>query len=183
METPTAKDYIELLNNTNRLYVLLGVGITLIVLSIFYPFFVPFAFLVSFCFLDVVGFKTFSESADELYYHGYVLNNDAKILAKRMIPAYRILQATIQVSLLLVITLHFGLIYAMAAEILHWFAVQDLLYYWTVNVPLPKTWTWLHWTPFGILDGNLTNGQVITMSVLGLLISIVLLIIKYINDK
>jgi hypothetical protein len=175
MKTPTFKDYIELFNNTNRLYVLAAIFIISLIVSIFVvPYTIPIAFVSIFCFIDVVGFKHFSECGDVLICSAQ--HPSDLIKAQRVLPAYRILQVTLQISFLTLILTNFGILYVIASETLHWFGVQDILYYWTVKQKHPYIWGWLHWTPFGIIAGDLKNSVVILQSIIGILISILLIV-------
>lgn len=188
---PTIKDYVFMFDSTKRLYSLLVLSTLFTGASFFFPYVVPLAFLCFFCLIDVIGFQHFSLIGSVPYGvqdTGYWdssehLPNSMKKLSRVILPAYRILQGTINIFLLLVIWLYFGFWFMIASEVLQWFGLQDLLYYWVVDEPLPKTWTWLHWTPFGLFDGDLSNGQVITQGVLGLIIAIGIMLIQHYKTK
>jgi hypothetical protein len=103
---------------------------------------------------------------------------DATILA-----AYRVIQNMFDYLLFAFIWIVWSWKYALVGAVLKWFAWQDLLFYWVVKYPLPSVWTWLSWTPWGLLNlvfknrRELKNSEVLAQAVVGLVIGVVLLFI------
>lgn len=95
---------------------------------------------------------------------------------KVIIRSYRITQIMFDITLLIVIYVIFSPIIALSSAILKLFGVQDLLYYFFLQMKLPEQWTWLRWTPFGLFKKKFSKHIVIGQAFLGIVISSLLLI-------
>jgi hypothetical protein len=100
-------------------------------------------------------------------------------LGYSVLVAYRIIQNFFDYTLLVLIWVLFGFKFAFAGWVLKMFAVQDILFYKVLGIKLPKVWTWLKWTPFGLLENlvrgkGLENWLVLVQASLGFLIYILI---------
>jgi len=119
--------------------------------------------LILFTMYDLVGWEAVSP------YYGSDRN---------LVMSYRVLQHVFLLALVALTWGLFGWMVAAAWLLVWWFGGADLLYYWIGRYPLPRTsWTWLRWTPYGIVKGNLSTPDVLSQAGVGLLVAIVGLIL------
>jgi len=112
--------------------------------------------------LAVIGFNLVFNAFDLLGYRNVLQSDLYSILNEAggaELPSYRIMQFLFQAALLAVIYFMFGWTITLCAELLHWCGFQDLLYYKVGGYKMPGTWTWLTWTPLGIIKGNVTDSE------------------------
>jgi hypothetical protein len=100
-------------------------------------------------------------------------------LGYSVLVAYRIIQNFFDYTLLVLIWVLFGFKFAFAGWVLKMFGLQDILFYGVLDIEPPKVWTWLKWTPFGLLENlirgkGLENWLVIVQAGLGFLIYILI---------
>lgn len=130
-------------------------GILLLVLSFIYKPLALFGYLLVFNGFDLFGYRDCAEGIRHNYNYRTV--------------AYRIDQTLFQLFLLAFIWTAYGWQYAVLGEALHWFGWQDILYYLIGNYRLSKTWSWLGWTPLGIIKKKpLTKNEVVLQAIAGL---------------
>ena len=82
------------------------------------------------------------------------------------------------VLLLLLIGIQFDWIAALAGWIMKQFGLQDVFYYIFLKEKLPEKWNWMRWTPLGYFKGTLTKNEIITQTVIGILITVIILILR-----
>ena len=170
MTTLKYYNYIKLLTEIPRLRYLIGFSIGMTLLSLVCPFTIILAFVSTFVFYDIVGYAYIAGKFD-WDEPASITEHDSALLLR----SYRILQGTFHILFMLLILVAFGWKYAIACELLHWFGVADLLYYWIYDTPLPKIWTWLSWTPFGIFIKSMPNWVMLLQCVMGLLLSLIII--------
>lgn len=97
---------------------------------------------------------------------------------RKLVMAYRILQHTFLLMLFVLTWGLFGWTVAGAWILVWWFGGADILYYWIGQYLLPTaTWTWMKWTPLGIIKGDLSTLVVLIQAGVGMFIAILLLIL------
>ncbi len=143
--------------------------------------------LLSVCF-GILSFYFFEASAllfvllsnffDILGYHFSLIRRTAQLPEKIIIHSYRINQFMYDVLLLIIIGIQFDWIAALAGWIFKQFGLQDFFYYLFLKIPLPDKWTWMKWTPLGFFKGNLTRSEIIIQTLVGVIISTTLLILR-----
>lgn len=133
------------------------------VIFLFFSWTVPIGFILIFNFFDVLGFRN-------------VLNGQHRQFDTG-VASYRIIQNLFEIVLLLMIYFAYGLEFAIASKILHWFGAQDIVYYIVGKYKFPKIWTWMAWTPLGILKGNLSNLEIMIQFFVGIIISVLILML------
>lgn len=162
MEKPTYKDYIALFNYKPHLWWLAAAGSLLILASLFVSPLASLWALCALCLFDCVGYwfeikegrDNFSDVISQMNnlgpsYRTLVQMENYSFGLRRMLPAYRIIQAMFLVALAALITAAYGWQPGVAFVVLWWTGNQDLLYYFGLGEPLPGAWTWLGWTPLG----------------------------------
>ncbi len=82
------------------------------------------------------------------------------------------------VLLLLLIGIQFDWIAALAGWIMKQFGLQDVFYYIFLKEKLPEKWNWMRWTPLGYFKGTLTKHEIITQTVIGIMIAVIILILR-----
>lgn len=140
---------------------------------------------------------------DVLGYHYVLMREWAKEeywvnLEEKIRSAYRVIQTTFEILLILFLWTNFGIISVIAFKIAHLSAVQDVLYYIVLRIKYPTYWTWLNWTFVGwfwkkekILNkipnkeygrekyiANIPNKFVIIQAIIGFIISFVICLIS-----
>ena len=123
-------------------------------------------------------FVLLSNLFDIFGYHFSLIRRINKLPEKIIISSYRINQFMYDVLLLAIIGIQFGWIASIAGWIMKEFGLQDVLYYLFLQEKLPDKWTWMKWTPLGILKGNLTKNEIIFQAIFGIIISTVLLTLR-----
>jgi hypothetical protein len=148
------------LTGFNFLFILL-----LIALSFYTSFAVPVLFLLVSNLFDILG------------YHFTLIRRTTTMPEREIIKAYRINQLMFDVMLFIFLGLLFGWMPALCGVILKLFGMQDITYYISLQKVLPEEWTWLKWTPLGLVKKILTKNEVITQAIAGVIISYGLLIL------
>ncbi len=136
--------------------------------------------ILSFYFFETAAFLfiLLSNLFDILGYHFSLIRRTTQLPEKIIIHSYRINQFMYDVLLLIIIGIQFDWMAALAGWIMKLFGLQDIFYYLFLKESLPQSWTWMKWTPLGFFKGNLTKNEIVTQSVIGILIAIVLLILR-----
>lgn len=140
-------------------------GVCLFGLSFLWPILSIFSFLILFNAFDLLGYR------DCLHGNAHPYNYDT--------VAYRIMQFMFEVTFLGLIWGLFGIIYALLAKLLHWFGWQDLLYYYVGKYKLPHRWSWMGWTPLGLVSKKkyLSTKEIKLQAIIGLILVILLYLI------
>ncbi len=114
---------------------------------------------------------------DILGYHFTLIRRSTRLPDKVIIRAYRIQQLIFEILVALFIALIFGLKYFISSLILKWFGIQDAMYYIFLQKQFPGKFTWMQWTPFGLIKGDLSDFEVIFQIVIGIIIAVLILIL------
>jgi len=165
---------------------ILGVVSILLVLKGFY-FLMPVVYLFLSNLYDMLGyfvvlrrFWGLSKYEIECNNHKvFVYVQEGDIKDERIIAAYRIIQNMFDWLLFLFIWVTTGIKYAIAGKITKWFAAQDILFYLFLKVKLPEIWTWLEWTPLGLIKKGegLKNREVINQAIVGIILAMLISLI------
>ena len=136
--------------------------------------------ILSFYFFETAAFLfvLLSNLFDILGYHFSLVRRTNQLPEKIIIHSYRINQFMYDLLLIIIIGMQFDWIAALCGWIMKQFGLQDILYYIFLKISLPQKWSWMKWTPFGFIKGNLTRVEIITQAILGVLIAVVLLILR-----
>ena len=159
---------VELINILKYRFVWSNIFLSLI--------FVGLSFFVSQ--LASIAFILLSNLFDIFGYHFSLLRRSNQPPEKIIIKSYRINQFMYDLVLLVLIGLYFGWSISISGWILKFFGVQDILYYLFLGINLPEKWTWMKWTPFGFMKGNMSKKEIIIQSIAGVLIATIILMIK-----
>lgn len=143
----------------NLLMVLLFIGLVYIS-----PLAIPALFVLVSNLYDILG------------YHFILIRRQNFLPEREYIRSYRIIQLMFDITLLLLLGISFGWVPALCGGLLKIFGVQDLLYYFFRKKPLPKTWTWLKWTPLGIFKPKLNLTEVLIQAGAGIILSALFLL-------
>ncbi|MBS4033145.1 MAG: hypothetical protein KGZ85_01655 [Ignavibacterium sp.] len=157
------KEIIQILK-----YKLVGLNLLLVIVFAFAMFYLEY--------FTPVFFILISNLYDILGYHFALIRRTKVMPEKIIIRSYRINQIMFDLTLLILISVVFSPVAALSGAILKLFGVQDVLYYIFLRMELPKKWTWLKWTPLGIINKSLSLKIVMMQSVVGIIISVFLLI-------
>ncbi len=95
---------------------------------------------------------------------------------KVIIRSYRVTQLMFDLTLLILIAALFNPYISFSSAVLKIFGVQDILYYVFLQMELPEKWTWLKWTPFGLLSKKLSKRSVLVQVFFGIFIAIIILL-------
>jgi len=136
---------------------LLGIGL------MFYSYTAPIGFILILNTFDLLGYRNVLKA--ELH------NTDIEL------SSYRVMQAMFHVMILTLIYFVYGGEVALCGGLLHWFGLQDFIYYIIGGYDFPKIWSWLRWTPLGLIKGDLSNTEMIIQLIIGLIIGYSSLII------
>lgn len=138
-------------------------------LSLVNPLFSPFLFVLLSNFYDMIGYYIVLKRQ-------WSMPSDVYTALKEdfYVAGYRIIQNLFDYLLLFVIYQNFGFKYALSSFVLKLFGLQDVLFYLFLKIRFPRVWTWLKWTPLGVLKGNLKNSEVLIQSLAGVLIAILI---------
>lgn len=151
-------------------YKLVGVNILLCFILLITSFFIYQAAALLFVLL--------SNLFDILGYHFSLIRRSKELPEKIIIKSYRINQFMFDVLLLLLIGIQFDWIAALAGWIMKQFGLQDVFYYIFLKEKLPEKWNWMRWTPLGYFKGTLTKNEIITQTVIGIMITVIILILR-----
>ncbi|MEJ5263249.1 MAG: hypothetical protein WHT45_11250 [Ignavibacterium sp.] len=149
-------------------YRLLWLNIFLLIISAFLMF--------EFNWLSLLTFALLINLYDILGYHFTLIRRSTQLPEKVIIKAYRFHQLLFEIIIILFIGFVIGWKYSITCAILKWFGLQDVLYYLILQKKIPEKFTWMKWTPFGILKGDLSGNEVIFQAAIGIIISILILI-------
>ena len=110
----------------------------------------------------------------DMYGYDFVLRNHWKGIQpdEEIVTAYRIIQKSFEGLVILFLFVLFGWQAALGCFLLIMFTVQDLIYYFFLQYPLPKLWTWVSWSVLGWFIGDLKNWQMFLQAAIGILITI-----------
>jgi hypothetical protein len=104
---------------------------------------------------------------------------------KATILNYRVIQTAFQLFLIATLVLSAGWLSAIGFIFIHWFGTQDILYYIIGNFDFPKYWTWLNWTPLGIVwkrdvdkKKRISNKYILIQALVGVILTTVLYLIS-----
>ena len=122
-------------------------------------------------------FILLSNLFDILGYHFTLIRRTKQLPEKIIIHSYRINQFMYDLLLLIIIGFLFGWMVALSGWIMKLFGLQDVFYYLFLQEKLPAKWTWMRWTPLGLIKGNLTRNEIIFQALIGIVISTTLLIL------
>jgi len=143
------------------------IAAVIVILVSFYRYeFSAFAFILISNLFDIFG------------YHFALIRRTTQLPDKIIIRSYRINQFLFDVLLLLIIGFVFDWIAALAGWIMKNFGLQDVLYYFFLQMKLPEKWTWMKWTPLGFFKGDLLKSEVLIQCFIGVLIAVLLLILR-----
>ena len=146
---------------------LIGSGILGVALFCAAPFlqilYLP-AFLLVFNAFDLLGYRNVLRS------------EQFEDPTNKQTPSYRIMQTMFEMALLTIIALTSNIWVSLTVKISHWFGAQDVLYYLIGKYKFDEVFTWLKWTPLGIVKGSLSKNKVIIQASIGILVSAFLII-------
>lgn len=167
---PTVKDYLDLLK-FRWLWVDVVFSLLFLGLSFWKVEFLAFFFLMVSNLFDMLGYYVVLRRG--------VVEGEWELRSNIILPAYRVIQNMFDYLLLFVVLVYGGVLVALAGIVLKWFGVQDVLFYIFLKVRFPAVWSWLEWTPFGLLikGGTIRNWIVMLQAVLGIAISIIILFV------
>jgi len=133
---------------------------------------------LSFFYADFAAllFVLLSNLFDILGYHFALIRRTNQLPEKVIIRSYRVNQFMFDLLLLILIAIQFSWIAALSGFIMKWFGLQDILYYLFLQKELPELWTWMKWTPFGAIKGNLNRFEIIIQAITGMIIAILILL-------
>ena len=114
---------------------------------------------------------------DILGYHFTLIRRGTQLPDKVIISAYRIHQMMFEILAAVLIGLIIGWEYSIACLIIKFFGVQDAFYYLFLQKKFPGKFTWLKWTPFGIIKGDLSKFEVIFQTTIGIIIATLIIIL------
>lgn len=136
--------------------------------------------VLSFFYIEVAAllFVLLSNLFDILGYHFSLIRRTNQLPEKIIIHSYRINQFMYDLLLLIIIGVQFDWIAALAGWIMKEFGLQDVFYYLFLKERLPLRWTWMKWTPLGLIKGDLNKNEIIIQAAIGILISLVLLLLR-----
>lgn len=80
------------------------------------------------------------------------------------------------IVLLILLGLYFNMEAAVGGAILKLFGVQDILYYLFLQKELPNKWTWMKWTPLGVIKGDLIKIEIVLQGLVGCIICLIILL-------
>ena len=123
-----------------------------------------------------VLFILLSNLYDILGYHFTLIRRLTYLPEKEYVRSYRLIQLMFDLTLALLIAVIFGWITSLSGLILKLFGIQDLLYYVFLKKPFPKIWTWMKWTPLGLLKGKLTLLEIVIQGCIGIILSTIILV-------
>ena len=135
-----------------------------LVLAYFSAVAIPVLFILASNLYDILG------------YHFILIRRQNFLPEKEYVRSYRIIQLMFDITLILLLGVSFGWVPALSGGLLKIFGVQDLLYYIFLKKPFPKIWTWLKWTPLGLVKRKLSLSEVIIQAFVGIVLSVLYLL-------
>lgn len=133
--------------------------------------------MVWFNFISLFSFALMINLYDILGYHFALIRRTTQLPEKVIIKAYRIHQLLFESLLVVLLGVLFGWQYSLGCVIIKWFGIQDILYYLFLQRKIPEKFTWMKWTPFGIVKGDLSKNEVIFQSTIGFIIAALIIFI------
>lgn len=150
-------------------YRLLWLNFILLVVSAVMMFYYNIISLLTFAFMINIY--------DILGYHFTLIRRTTQLPDKVIIRAYRIHQMMFEILTAVLIGLMVGWEFSIGCVIIKFFGVQDALYYLFLQKKFPDKFTWMKWTPLGIIKGDLSKIEVIFQAVIGIIIAILIIIL------
>jgi hypothetical protein len=135
-----------------------------LVLAYFSAVAIPVLFILASNLYDILG------------YHFILIRRQNFLPEKEYVRSYRIIQLMFDITLMLLLGVSFGWIPTLSGGLLKIFGVQDLLYYIFLKKPFPRIWTWLKWTPLGLVKRKLSLSEVIIQAFVGIVLSVLYLL-------
>lgn len=126
--------------------------------------------------ISLLTFALIINLYDILGYHFTLIRRSTQVPEKIIVRAYRFHQLLFEMLIVVLIGFFFGWNYSVGCGILKWFGFQDLLYYLFLQKRIPDKFTWMRWTPFGLIKGDLSKFEVIFQSVIGIIIALSIII-------
>ena len=149
-------------------YKLIGLNLLLVILSgatmFISIYFVPVFFILISNLYDILG------------YHFTLIRRSKIMPEKVIIRSYRVTQLMFDLTLLILTAVLFNPFVSFSSAVLKVFGVQDILYYVFLRMELPEKWTWLKWTPLGMIFKTLSKTQVIIQCLFGIFLAVLILI-------
>lgn len=133
--------------------------------SYYIPYSIPILYILLSNLYDILG------------YHFTLIRRLTYLPEKEYVRSYRLIQLMFDLTLALLIAVIFGWIASLSGLLLKLFGIQDLLYYVFLKKPFPKIWTWMKWTPLGLLKGKLTFLEIIIQGCIGIILSALIIIV------
>lgn len=127
--------------------------------------------------ISLLAFVLLINLYDILGYHFTLIRRSTNVPDKVIVKAYRVHQLLFEILIAVLFGLLFGWQYSIACGILKWFGLQDLLYYLFLQKQIPDKFSWMKWTPFGIIKGDLSKFEVIFQATIGIIIAILIIIL------
>jgi len=87
------------------------------------------------------------------------------------------LQTLFEIALLIIILLLSNVKVMLACKFAHWFGAQDVLFYIVGRYKFDAVFSWLKWTPLGIIFGNLSAVEVKLQAAAGIVIATIYIIL------
>jgi len=128
--------------------------------------------------VSAILFVLISNLFDILGYHFTLIRRSKEIPDKIIVKSYRVNQLLFDALLLLMIGIQFSWVASIAGWIMKLFGLQDVFYYLFLKEKLPLKWNWMKWTPLGWFKGDLTKNEIVIQSIIGIIISSVLLVLR-----
>lgn len=171
--TKTQKMILTLKSNL-RLTSTLILGIALIGGGFWYAPLAYIGFLLLVNVFDILGYVNVIQQ--EKYYD----LNDPKDLS---LPSYRLMQNGFGWLLFFFIFTNFSWVVAVACKLAHWSGLQDVLYYPVAKFKYDDDFTWMYWTPVGIIyyifmkPLPISKTVIIIQGILGFILGLLLIIL------
>lgn len=127
--------------------------------------------------ISLLAFVLLINLYDILGYHFTLIRRSSQVPEKIIVKAYRVHQLLFEILIAVLIGLLLGWQYSITCAILKWFGLQDLLYYLFLQKQIPGKFTWMKWTPFGIIKGDLSKFEVIFQATIGIIIALLIIIL------
>lgn len=127
--------------------------------------------------ISLIAYVLLINLYDILGYHFTLIRRGSQVPEKIIVKAYRVHQLLFEILIAVLIGLLFGWQYSITCAILKWFGLQDLLYYLFLQKQIPDKFSWMKWTPFGIIKGDLSKFEVIFQATIGIIIAILIIIL------
>ncbi|MFN3873879.1 MAG: hypothetical protein ACK4R9_12845 [Ignavibacterium sp.] len=114
---------------------------------------------------------------DILGYHFTLIRRSTQLPDKVIIKAYRVHQLIFEILVIVLLGLLIGWTYSINCGIMKWFGTQDILYYIFLKKELPNKFTWMKWTPLGMIKGDLSKFDVIFQVIIGIILALIIILL------